>query len=351
MAKRKFPNGFGGITKLSGNRTKPFMAYKTDGWHNNGRQIKKPIGYAERYEEALQMLLDYNKNPYDIDCSKLTYGQVCAMVLKDLKKDVDKKKFSIKSFNLYQASYKNHCDLLKDIIITDVKKRHIQQQIDETTEGNSTKRYIKNLASKVYSYSIDELDLDLNKDFSKNVVLPEEEKSKLHTNISEKEILKLWENSSDFYVKLILIMIYTGLRPIELLSISNNNVFLNKRYMIGGVKTSAGKNRIIPICHKILPIIQELYISKNKFLATGTKNTKITYKTLLSNVCSTFQRLNMEYLPYDCRHTFATRMHKINADRLIIKVIMGHSTKDDVTEDVYIHIDINDLLKEVDKLS
>lgn len=46
-------------------------------------------------------------------------------------------------------------------------------------------------------------------------------------------------------------MIYTGLRVGELLDIKIENLHLDKRYMIGGFKTQARTNRIIPISRKI----------------------------------------------------------------------------------------------------
>ena len=46
-------------------------------------------------------------------------------------------------------------------------------------------------------------------------------------------------------------MIYTGLRPTELLEIQTENVHLDEKYMAGGMKTEAGKDRIIPLNDKI----------------------------------------------------------------------------------------------------
>ena len=36
--------------------------------------------------------------------------------------------------------------------------------------------------------------------------------------------------------------------------LKTNSVFLDKRYMVGGLKTDAGKNRQIPISGKIVPL-------------------------------------------------------------------------------------------------
>lgn len=79
----KNPNGFGGIVKLSGNRRKPYMARKTVGWNDKGHPIYKAIGYAETREEALIMLAQYNKSPFDLDARKITVGEIFTKWLSD----------------------------------------------------------------------------------------------------------------------------------------------------------------------------------------------------------------------------------------------------------------------------
>ena len=76
----------------------------------------------------------------------------------------------------------------------------------------------------------------------------------IHTRFTDKEISTLWKSLWVINnVDIILIYIYTGIRPVELLEIESENVHLNERYMIGGVKTEAGKNRVIPIHESIVP--------------------------------------------------------------------------------------------------
>lgn len=54
---------------------------------------------------------------------------------------------------------------------------------------------------------------------------------------------------------LTLIMLYSGMRSGEIRTIKKENIFLDKNYMIGGIKTDAGINRIIPIHPKIKELI------------------------------------------------------------------------------------------------
>ena len=77
----KLPNGYGSVVKLSGKRRKPYMVRKTTGYHIDSVKEKKVadyiiIGYTATKAEGLQMLADYNHNPYDTRAAKMTFSDV-----------------------------------------------------------------------------------------------------------------------------------------------------------------------------------------------------------------------------------------------------------------------------------
>ena len=59
----KNPNGYGTVAKLSGNRRRPYMVRKTNGFDKNGKQTYIIIGYYATREEGMIALAEYNKNP------------------------------------------------------------------------------------------------------------------------------------------------------------------------------------------------------------------------------------------------------------------------------------------------
>ena len=66
---------------MSGKRRRPYAVKKTVGWHwdeEKQKQIQKQItiGYAATRAEGLQMLAEYNNNPFDVKASKATFQEV-----------------------------------------------------------------------------------------------------------------------------------------------------------------------------------------------------------------------------------------------------------------------------------
>ena len=162
---------------------------------------------------------------------------------------------------------------------------------------------------------------------------------------------KSWQGLMENNVDLILITIYTGLRPTELLEITTDNVHLDEQYMIGGMKTEAGTDRVIPIADKILPLVKNRYDANRRFLVNNKYGNHYTYGSYVSaNFNTVMNKLNMKHLPHDGRHTFASLMDDAGANEVCIKLIMGHSMKNNVTKGVYTHKTTQQLIDEVNKI-
>ncbi len=78
--------------------------------------------------------------------------------------------------------------------------------------------------------------------------------------MSAKSVLHLWDHVDSLrFVDWILIQCYMGWRPQELAKLKIADVHLDEGYIIGGMKTIAGKNRIVPIHSKILNLVKKNY--------------------------------------------------------------------------------------------
>ena len=96
----RLPNGYGTIYKLSGKRRRPYIVRKTIGWDDNSKQLYQTIGYYESRPAAIAALADYNRNPYDIEASSITFSEVYEKWL-----ERRASKLSISNLRGYRAAY------------------------------------------------------------------------------------------------------------------------------------------------------------------------------------------------------------------------------------------------------
>ena len=156
-------------------------------------------------------------------------------------------------------------------------------------------------------------------------------------------IRQLWSLRDDPDAQAVLVMIYTGMRPGEFTTIKKDNVYLEERYMIGGIKTAAGKDRIIPIHEGIVPFVaQMMQCSGNAWLF----GSGCYHAYLRSSYNIVKKKVGFIYTPHSCRHTFATLAKLAGMNEYARKKIMGHSCND-LTDDVYTHAPIAYLVKQV----
>lgn len=349
--KLKAPNGKGTINFLNGKRKKPYQVIVTIGFDKYGKQLRKSLGTFKTYEEAYDFLMNYNKDPYDIDYSKLTIDDVFNRLEPLLWQKYKEGKMSKSNYANLTSVYKNQLYSIRKTKIMDIKKRDLQNLIRYNQSGHTTQGYMKTMLVKLFKYAIDELDLPITQNPAIGLEITPKLKSDMHKPFTTDEINELWNHKDDFIVKIILIYIYTGLRPTELIDIKTDNVFIDENYMIGGNKTDNGRNRIIPIHPKIKSIIEEFYNQHNVYLISKSDNTSLSYDYYRKRFKKCINMLQLEHKPDDTRHTFATYTKLCGVSDTDRKILLGHSLADDVTNNVYTHLNIDYLLNEIKKLN
>lgn len=341
----RLPNGFGSVYKLSGNRRRPWIARKTIRLDDDGRQIYQTIGYFKDRPEALMALAEYNKNPYSIEAATITFAEIYEQ-WKAEEFPGDLNRTTKARLNSYEAAFKKAAPL-HDMIFVQIRKAHMQPIVDNCDKGYETKKKIKVLFNQMYRYALEN---DITKsDYAQYVRLPgDDEAGSGRQPFSAAEIDLLWDNLDRMdYIDAVLIMIYTGLRPGELVDIETAKVYLDKRYMRGGKKTRAGKNRVIPINKKILPLIDARLGGDHLIINPNTGRKETYWNFYHKKWKAIMEQLQMDHRPHDCRHTFASLMDSAGANKLCIKRIMGHKSQD-LTDDTYTHKEIQELIDAVD---
>lgn len=355
MAKKKkrmrLPNGIGSVHKIGDgkNRRKPWRARVPSHLEFNadtGKCTQKYIilGYYENEQDAIAALFDYRKDPYTMDAATMTFA--------DIYKLWSEKKFpevSVSSRGGYASAYK-HCEPLYNMKMRDIRTSHMERIMSTVDVGYQMQSRIKLLWSQLFSYAL-EHDI-VQKDYSSFVTTRDKQEPTKRTAIPAEDREKLWQavDSGDLDAKLAMILIYTGLRPSELLEIRKDNVDLEARMMVGGMKTAAGTNRRIPIHKAILPFVQELMATDGDLLVMRYDKSKpqaITYKHFAAlRWKPLMDRLKMNYTAHYCRHTCATMMREANVPDDLRKLILGHATGD--ITDRYTHHSDQMLIEAID---
>lgn len=144
MAKpMKRANGTGAITKVKGKRRKPYQVIVTLGWDNNGKQIRKSLGYFETSDKATVALENYNENPYDISGGKATFSDVY-----DKWSEQKFPTISESNINGIKAAYKR-CEFLYNKKFKDIGIDDLQYVIDTADCNYPTLKKIKSLLSQL----------------------------------------------------------------------------------------------------------------------------------------------------------------------------------------------------------
>lgn len=339
----KRANGTGSVYKLKRRLKKPFKAVVTIGWKDDGTRIRKCIGYFAKSTEAYDALASYRHMPERFDNKDVTFAQAWEWMIDEKKRqgiDIKKGKF---------APSKKKCAPIWDMPIQQIRLSHLQSIFD--SYKNLSRSSHENLLKAINGVFKAAIKNDvIQKNYAALVTLPPAKKSTMHIPFSENELAILWQHTDNKLVRVLLIYIYTGMRPIELYNIQIENVHLKERYLVGGVKTVAGRNRIIPIAQCILPFVSEIY-SQARFLHSATLlppdyiPTRIdrSLKKLCADLGMSMHRR------HDTRHTFITMARNYGMDLFILKTIVGHA-QTDVTSDVYTHKNTKQLIDAVDRL-
>ncbi len=370
--KKRLPNGFGQITELKGrNLRNPFRAMITVGKNEYGRpicELLKPNAYFRTYNDAYSALVNYHKNPYDVN-TKMTMSELYDRWSRQYFEILN----SQSSINNIVTAWK-YCSAIYGMRVSDVRVRHVKGCIDEGTiivrgkERNAsanTKSRIKSVLNQMLDYAV-EYEL-VDKNYSRNFSIPidvKKEKNKVkkeHIPFTDSEMEILWSHVNDTpYVDVILIQSYSGWRPQEMGLLELNRVDLDNWSFEGGMKTDAGTDRKVPIHSKIRYLVEQKYNEakslNSKYLINAVdsrrKNdlmlTYSKYEKRFAKVRDTLN-LNPNHRAHDPRKQFITMCKKYNVNEYAIKYMAGHAISD-VTEKVYTEREFSWLESEIEKI-
>lgn len=276
------------------------------------------------------------------EVKKLTFEEVYNRFIKWKFENPKKKPLSKQARYNYNVAFKN-CTVLHNRPFCDLKAPDLQEVIDNCPLKHSSLELILTLFKQMYKYAI--IEEICREDKSAYVVINIPDDDEHGVPFSDSELDVLWKNCNDEDVQMILIMCYSGFRLTAYKSLEVN---LEERYFRGGIKTSAGKNRFVPI-HPSIYGFTKYRISKYGSLLPYTAS---TYRS--KSFYPALERLGIEkgsrHTPHDCRHTFSMLCEKYSVRENDRKRMLGHAFKDDITNSVYGHRSVEDLRIEIEKI-
>lgn len=156
----------------------------------------------------------------------------------------------------------------------------------------------------------------------------------------DEDLKVLWANRCDPVVRSLLIMCYSGFR---ISAWKEMEINLKEMYFKGGLKTAAGRDRIVPIHSGIQSLVLDALHDKG---IIGCTNSAFSYrmKKKLTNLGIA------ERSPHDCRHTVSRLCEHYKVPEADRKRMMGHSMKDDITNGVYGHRTVEELRSSIEMI-
>lgn len=353
MAKpMKRGNGTGAIFKVAGKkRRKPYQVIVTLGWDDQGKQIRKSLGYYETQDKATIALANYNENPYDITGGKATFSEVY-------------EKWSLQKFptisdsnvNGIKAAYKR-CGFLYSKKFKDIGIDDLQYVIDTSDCNYPTMKKIKSLFSQLYGYAIPRKLTD--RDYSEALNIEkfkDKNPNKRNRDIyTDEQIEKLRAIDHTDAAKTILMLIYSGMRISELLNLKKENCHMDELYVdIIAAKTKNGIRRV-PIANKTLEYWKYFYDKPDCEYLISIKGRDFSEKKGYTAFNNTYWKPLTEALEFgkrdlhETRHTTDTMLKIAEVSDSKITAIMGHAPGS-TADKYYTHFPVIVLLEAINKI-
>lgn len=322
----KRPNGSGTVYRLQGRRSRPWVAAKN----------KVIVGYYPTKKDAVDALERLSGQSLT-ERYNMTFAQVFEAWSAEHYPEVGPKGVEAynRAFDVFAP--------LHDKLFRSLRTADFQAVLDpHMNKSHSTVNKYKQLITQMSTWAIREEICTTN--FAKFVRLPETVKKEKDI-FTEEDIRKLESDNSDA-AKIVLMLLATGMRIGELFSLPLADY--HGDYVVGGEKTEAGRNRIIPIRPEGKQYFAYFSSRANgELLLSGYDGQKVPANFRRRDYYPLLERLGIERkTPHATRHTYASRAVKEGLPPEMLQKILGHADYS-TTANIYTHIDAQTLVDAV----
>lgn len=333
--RRRRPRGTGSVWKDARNKSRPFVAVAADGTR---------IGTFATSGEAVKALDDVNASKISPERQTYTLADVY-----DRWSELHYPKITVKAQQSYANVYRKAA-ALHDRRIAELKTEDYQRVLSQMMAAGASRSLCekeRQLFSQLCQYAINQDIIHTN--YSTALVLPDASAPKTRV-LSADEVQAIRNAADDARLgetaRIALTLIYTGMRLNELLTARRENVHADEGYLIGGEKTEAGRDRVIPLHPDIMPyILQWLDGNDAPYLIPSKYGLPRDHNNVRKSFNSLMRKLGIEGVtPHTCRHTAATKFAATGLPPEVTKQILGHA---DITTtlNIYTHPNIQYLIE------
>lgn len=331
----KRPNGTGTVVKLSGTRRRPY-AVRVPARDERGRVVQKTLSYHAKAQEAHAALDEYNRLRAAGRAPEANKLDMTVKQIFEAWNSREYKKLGSASIISHNAAWNKWVSRYADRKFRNISLDEWQAILDDAEDQGRSQSTVNNIAlliKALFRYSM-ERDI-IGKDYSAYLDIPSIDPIVAKGTLDDLQLAKLdaMAKSGVPYADTVLILCYTGFRISEFISLTRFSYHSEQGgYLQGGIKTAAGKNRIIPIHPKIRGYVDTWLENGTDVIFTDPSGGAFTPKRYREIFSGIMEQIGApDATPHWCRHTFATRLHAAHADPLSVKWLLGHSTKGDVT--------------------
>lgn len=346
----KLPNGYGSIKYLGTGRRRPYAVYPpVTEWTPTAPITPPALGYCETWEAAYELLAEYNlqkagriRTARGTFIDRLpTFAEVYKQC-QDEDRVIASKQVS-KSTEESRVFAFQHLSDIHNMPINQITYDDMQKILNDTPLQHSSLNAMLSVLHRTFKYALRHEIID--RDASALLINP---KKNIHAEkepFTDAEISALWEHRHENTPRMLLILIFTGFRFSAFYDMSVN---LEEAYFQGGVKTAAGKNRIVPILPELLPLVREVCPRSGEHI-DFYNCTAAAFRNRVKDCCDSLKL--QKHTPHDCRHTFSALCERFGVRENDRKRLLGHSFQNDITNAVYGHRTLEDLRQEIEKIS
>lgn len=327
---RHRPQSQGSIVKLSGQREKPYWA-RLPADYSTGVPVRESLGCFPTYAAAAEALAKAMFVPTDESQKKQKPVKLQNMYDRFITSNYYLQ-LSASAQGSHRGAWK-HLSQCANVPVSQVNKDTFQLPINAMHEAGlkrETLAKVRNLASLLCKEAMGIGLMHVN--YAQLVQLPRSDSEPVKP-FSTEQVCRIWKASDagDKDSMTVLVLIYTGMRPGELLSTDiaqHLHIDGPDWYIQHGSKTAAGRNRIIPLPTILHDIIRTLVDGRTTGPLIAAEQGGFwrldNWRPRRFNPL--MERLGLHgYTPYSARHCYADLQKRKQVPAEVMMRIMGHS--------------------------